>query len=384
MKRLWLAACAAGMLTAAPAHALDIRVNPAPLYVYDLSPDRGMVDLVLHNILIVNDESEARELRGLRVELMAGGEIVSVARAPAAAIERRAQRMAGLNEAGVLQAMDFQFHLSRLLRAGEQLSADAQLDPGEAYLNSGLYVSAAAMPDSVRVVAEGPNGDLGSTSLPVARYQAANQYRAPVDGRWYVFASGDAAHHHRWVVSSEYAIDIAMLGPQARSHAGDGTRLRDYPAFGQPVFAAADGVVVAARGDREDNAAMLRRVGESYEAYEARVMEGQQALLAGDGFEGAAGNYVLIQHAGGEHTLYAHLRNDRVRVRVGQHVRAGEQIGEAGSSGNSTEPHLHFQVIDGPDLNSARGLPVIFEGLRDDWLAMGGRQLRGGDVIERQ
>jgi murein DD-endopeptidase MepM/ murein hydrolase activator NlpD len=384
MKRLWLAACAAGMLAAVPAHALDIRVDPAPLYVYDLSPDRGMVDLVLHNILIVNNERAARELRGLRVELMAGGDVVATARAPAAAIERRAQRMAGLSQTGVLQAMDFQFHLSRLMRPGEALSADARLEPGEAYLNSGFYVSAASMPDAVRVVAEGQNGDLGQTTLPVTRYQSANHYRAPVDGRWYVFASADAAHHHRWVVSSEYAIDIATLGPAARSHTGDGARLSDYATFGQPVFAAADGVIVAARDDRPDNAAMLRQAGESYEAYEQRLMQSQQQIMAADGFEGAAGNYVLIAHAGGEHTLYAHLRQGSARVRVGERVRAGVRIGAAGSSGNSTEPHLHFQVIDGPDLNRARGLPVIFEGLRDDWIAMGGRQLRAGDVIERE
>jgi murein DD-endopeptidase MepM/ murein hydrolase activator NlpD len=309
---------------------------------------------------------------------------VSTARAPAAAIERRAQRMAGMNDAGVLRMADFQFHLSRLLHQGETLSADARLDSGEAYLNSGFYVSAASMPDMVRVVVEGPTGDLGQTTLPVTRYQSANHYRAPVDGRWYVFASGDAAHHHRWVVSSEYAIDIATLGPAARSHTGDGTRLSDYATFGQPVFAAADGVVVAARDDRADNAAMLRQAGESYEAYEQRLMQAQQEIIATDGFEGAAGNYVLIAHAGGEHTLYAHLRQGSVRVRVGERVRAGARIGAAGSSGNSTEPHLHFQVIDGPDLNSARGLPVIFEGLRDDWIAIGGRQLRAGDVIERQ
>jgi murein DD-endopeptidase MepM/ murein hydrolase activator NlpD len=384
MKKFWLAACAAGMLTAVPAHALDIRVDPAPLYVFDLAPDRGGVDLVLQNILIVNNESEARALTGLRVELLKEGEVVATSRVGAASLQRRAERIAAYEQGGVLAAMDFQFHLSRNLHAGERLSGDTLLEPGEVFLNPGLYIAASTLPDNARVVAESAAGDIGSVTIPVSRYQSPNHYRAPVDGRWFVFASGDAAQHHRWVVSSEYALDLAQLGPEMRSHTGNGTRLNQYRTFGLPIRAAADGVVVAVRNDIIDNEGMLRQPGESLDAFEARIAEGQQAILLADGFEGAAGNYVLIAHEGGEHTLYAHMRRGSVRVRVGQRVAAGAQIGEAGSSGNSTEPHLHFQVIDGPDLNSARGLPVEFEGLRDDWFAMSGRHLRAGDVIERE
>jgi len=183
MTRLYLAALAAGMLTAAPAHALDIRVDPAPLYVFDLSPDRGGVDLVLHNILIVNDGEGVQEVRGVRVELLAKGEIVSVGRAPADMIARRAERIASYSDAGLLQAMDFQFHLSRLLQPGETLSKDAMLDPREAFLNTSLYVSASTMPDTARIVVEGLKGDIGSRDVPVSRHQSPNTYRAPVDGR---------------------------------------------------------------------------------------------------------------------------------------------------------------------------------------------------------
>ena len=101
------------------------------------------------------------------------------------------------------------------------------------------------------------------------------------------------------------------------------------------------------------------------------------------GFQGAAGNHVLIRHANGEHSLYAHLKKGSVRVEVGQSVGAGVQIAEAGSSGNSTEPHLHFQLIDGPDLNLARGLPVTFSDLRPEWNSVAGRHLRSGDILEQ-
>lgn len=383
MRRVLALSVAIGASLSAPVQAIEIRVDPAPLYVFDIETQRGISDIVLHNILVVNNEKEARTLSGLRVELLAGGEIVAVSRVPAAALQRRAGQIAGLEKAGLLKALDFQFHLSRLLKAGESLSADPVLTSGEAYLNASLYVSAPAAPDAAHVVAEGAQGELGRVVIPVSRRQSAVKYRAPVAGRWFVAASGDASRHHRWAVSSEYAIDVARLLADGRSYRGDGTKLAQYPTFGARILAAADGVVVAARDDRSDNEGMLRKPGMSYSDYEALVAEAQQATLMTDGFEGAAGNHVLIRHENGEHSLYAHLRQKSLKVKVGDKVAAGRQIAEAGNSGNSTEPHLHFQIIDGPDLNSARGLPVSFEGLVEDWYAIGSRHLRAGDFMEQ-
>lgn len=384
MSKQWLAALAAGLLTAAPASALEIRVDPAPVYVFDLSPERGMYDVLLQNILILNDDDRPVEVTGLRVELLAKGELLSSARIPAAKVSARAAQFVGLDQAGVLSMLDFQFRLSTLLPEGARLSSDTSLEPQEAYLNSGLYVASSGLPDMARVIVEGPGAELGRVEVPVSRYQPATTYRAPVDGRWMVVSSADAAQHHRWVVSSEFAIDIIRMRKDFKSHKGTGERLTDYATFGAPVLAAADGVVVAARDDRPDNAAMMRRPGEAFDAYMERVASLQQAILAEHGFEGAAGNHILIRHANGEHTLYAHLREGSLRVKAGDEVRAGDAIAQAGSSGNSTEPHLHFQIIDGPDLNSARGLPFEFTGLKDDWISMQKRHLRAGDVIEQE
>jgi len=60
-----------------------------------------------------------------------------------------------------------------------------------------------------------------------------------------------------------------------------------------------------------------------------------------------AGNLVRIDHGNGLETLYAHL--SRVDVANGQQVKAGEQIGAVGTEGNSTGPHLHFEVRLGGD-----------------------------------
>ncbi|RKN08721.1 LysM peptidoglycan-binding domain-containing M23 family metallopeptidase [Streptomyces radicis] len=73
-----------------------------------------------------------------------------------------------------------------------------------------------------------------------------------------------------------------------------------------------------------------------------------EVVTAGSG--GAYGNEVVIRHADGHYSQYAHLSS--ISVGVGQTVNAGDQIGLSGSTGNSTGPHLHFEVRTGPDYGS--------------------------------
>ncbi|MBM4794281.1 M23 family metallopeptidase [Streptomyces sioyaensis] len=70
----------------------------------------------------------------------------------------------------------------------------------------------------------------------------------------------------------------------------------------------------------------------------------------GGGDGPAYGNAIVIQHANGTYTQYAHL--SRIEVQVGQQVGTGQQIARSGSTGNSTGPHLHFEVRTGPNYGS--------------------------------
>lgn len=54
------------------------------------------------------------------------------------------------------------------------------------------------------------------------------------------------------------------------------------------------------------------------------------------------GNHVVLEHDGGLQTVYAHLSS--VSVSIGSVVREGQELGRSGSSGNSTGPHLHFEI----------------------------------------
>ncbi|MEV5972349.1 LysM peptidoglycan-binding domain-containing M23 family metallopeptidase [Streptomyces sp. NPDC051921] len=69
---------------------------------------------------------------------------------------------------------------------------------------------------------------------------------------------------------------------------------------------------------------------------------------AGDG--GAYGNQVVIQHADGTFSQYAHLSS--ISVSAGQTVTGGQEIGLSGATGNVTGPHLHFEIRTGPDYGS--------------------------------
>jgi len=57
---------------------------------------------------------------------------------------------------------------------------------------------------------------------------------------------------------------------------------------------------------------------------------------------GGYGNIIVVDHGGGMTTRYAH--QSRLGASVGQSVNAGDQVGYVGSTGNSTGPHLHFEV----------------------------------------
>jgi murein DD-endopeptidase MepM/ murein hydrolase activator NlpD len=135
---------------------------------------------------------------------------------------------------------------------------------------------------------------------------------------------------------------------------GDRHRLDSHTSYGQPLFAPVDGRVDRAVTDRPDVA-----IGES---------DSVQIL----------GNHVVIEVGGGRWVLLAHLMKGSVLVSEGQQVRRGQPIARCGNSGNTSAPHLHLQVQNGPDFEASDlvSLPIIF---RDAVLVRRGRH-RGGTI----
>jgi murein DD-endopeptidase MepM/ murein hydrolase activator NlpD len=90
--------------------------------------------------------------------------------------------------------------------------------------------------------------------------------------------------------------------------------------------------------------------------YGASIRAAQDGTVILAGHNGGYGNCVVIDHGGGFSTLYGHMSN--IEASEGQSVDAGDLIGEVGSTGNSTGPHLHFETrVDGEAQNPMRYLP---------------------------
>jgi Peptidase family M23 len=183
---------------------------------------------------------------------------------------------------------------------------------------------------------------------------------APVHGVWQVLNSPTSrvpSHGiHAW--SQTYAIDL-VRSPQDGSRPGMGwwplaRRPTDFPGFDAPVCAPVEGTVVRTTGFARDHWSRTSPPGLVF-----LVVESLRELF---GPVGVLGNHVVIRHPEGHHALVAHLERGSIRVRKGQRVRAGQVIAACGNSGNSSEPHVHMQLMDGPSVWTAAGLPFELNG----------------------
>jgi hypothetical protein len=129
-----------------------------------------------------------------------------------------------------------------------------------------------------------------------------------------------------------------------RVFTGDGSKLADYSCYGAPIHAVAGGVVVSAVNNRP-------QVPPHTSTADNHTLHGPADF---------SGNSVIERIAPGVYATYAHMQTGSVRVRAGQRLRAGEVIGLLGNSGNTSEPHLHFGIVDRADFWS-NSLPFAFK-----------------------
>jgi hypothetical protein len=378
-----------GAVLAAPA-PLEVRYGPDDrLLAYPVAGGgvpAGNATVVLHNISIFNLAPASVRVTRLRIEAASNGAVTNSNVVQSDALESAAGLWSRRQSSGRLATHEPLFQVAKLI-AGRRLSSSALLASGTGFVVARTPMLVKADAAEIVVTAEGVNRDgravAGELRIPIVQHRSANSYRFPLCGRWLIAAGPNLNGHHRWGASQEFAIDLGRVGADTTTHSGDGSRADMFYAFGAPVVAVADGEVVQAESGHRD-AEQLRSAGETQEQFEKRL-ESQQEELIASGFRNIIGNHVVLRHSNGEYSVYAHLKAGSVRVRNGDRVLQGAVLAELGNSGNSTEPHLHFSIQDGPDPLASRSIPFRFDGLRFWDEADGGTGvLNSGQIVEAE
>jgi hypothetical protein len=131
-----------------------------------------------------------------------------------------------------------------------------------------------------------------------------------------------------------------------------GVRPRDCYAWGAEIHAPLDGEIVRASDG------IVER-GWIHPLRELVLALMNAVTFRPDKLPSVLGNHVIMR-SGNIFAGFAHLVPGSVAAQAGQSVLRGDVLGRVGHTGNSTSPHLHFQLMDSPDLMTAKGLPCAF------------------------
>jgi hypothetical protein len=143
--------------------------------------------------------------------------------------------------------------------------------------------------------------------------------------------------------SQRFAIDWMRLDEQGRLVHGDESDVHNYSDYGADVLAVADAKVVSVLNNLEDQVP-------------GRLPEPSSITI-----ETVDGNHVVLDLGSGRFAFYAHLQKDSIKVRPGDVVKKGAVLAKLGNTGNTSAPHLHFHVMNGPSPMAADGIPYLID-----------------------
>jgi peptidase M23-like protein len=193
---------------------------------------------------------------------------------------------------------------------------------------------AVSSPTTVRVLDAFDVPVLGPPLERGRRYVAADSCCSSVRHRRGLLAIGD----RQWL-AQRFAVDWEQVDSTRRfvKRGGDPARPADYTIYGAQAIAAADATIV--------------------HVIDGLPAQRPGALPQGIGLREADGNSVVAKLDDGLYMLYAHLQAGSLKVEEGDRVKRGDPLGLVGNSGNSSAPHLHFHVMDGPSPLTSEGVP---------------------------
>jgi len=192
-------------------------------------------------------------------------------------------------------------------------------------------------------------------------YKTKSELHFPLRGEWTIYQGGRSVYdnYHAAYVDQRFADDIVIIHPDGSMCSGDCKTPADFYAFGQSVFADANGKIALAVDQYDDN-----------------------AINAPSTANPPQGNSVVIDHGNGEFSMYAHLKRGSVQVKTGDAVKAGQQIALVGNTGNSPIPHLHYHLQTTGTWLNGDGLPMPFASLTVNGKATKNAEPVRGDVVK--
>jgi hypothetical protein len=169
-----------------------------------------------------------------------------------------------------------------------------------------------------------------------AGYTDNNKLKLPFNDEWLVYQGGRSVFDNGYAMSDDqrYSLDFVYLkgGRLFSGKGGIGSKAEDYYCFGQPIVSLADGKIIKAEGGYDDS---------------------PPGKATGDP---ADGNIVVISFGNGETAFMNHLKQNSLKVKIGDQVKQGQEIAQCGNSGVGPIPHVHFQLQRGGGL----ALPAQF------------------------
>jgi hypothetical protein len=168
-------------------------------------------------------------------------------------------------------------------------------------------------------------------------YHTKTKLILPFNGIWLVSNGGRTPETNSHIRSVEQGPQNQLYGYDFRMESsGEETKLEEYKAFGKEVLAPGDGMVI-------------------------QVIDGSFDVLPGERDRSVGvGNAIIIDHKNGEYSLFCHFKYNSIRIKVGDIVKQGDVIGLCGNTGNTFQPHIHFNLQDGPLMHKANALPAQF------------------------
>lgn len=148
--------------------------------------------------------------------------------------------------------------------------------------------------------------------------------------------------------SQRFAIDWIRTNDEGAFYSGDKTKNESFFAYGQDVLAVADGTISSTLDEMPANTPGV-------------LPASDPAIAKTITVENVDGNHIVEDLGGGVWAMYAHLQKGSLLVKPGDKVHAGQVIAKLGNTGNSNAAHLHFQLMDGPNLVGSDGVPYVIK-----------------------